>query len=72
MWIIIILAYVANVFLNRWLNKLLYRKCKFVSIVPILWFIPVVGIIVTSVDLLIELIHDLLEGKTNKFTGKHW
>lgn len=63
MWItIIILAYVANVFLNRWLNKQLFRVCKYPSLVWF-WFIPIFG---TPVLLLL-----LLEN-TDWFTGKHW
>ena len=37
--VIISLAYVANVFLNRWLNKIDYKKYHG-SIEPFIWFIP--------------------------------
>lgn len=62
---IIIIAYVASVFLNRWLNKLMSKKIGLEPI-PILWFLP----LVTTLALLYIMIvgTDLM----NWFTGKHW
>jgi hypothetical protein len=62
---IIILAYVVNVFLNRWLNKIIYKSDKYDK-VPKFWFIPV---IMTAVFIWIILEESM---KSNWFTGKHW
>ena len=64
--IIIILAYVANVFLNRWINKQLYKISKFYEPIPAFWFFPIVTTIVLGLDLINE------QGGKNKFTGKNW
>lgn len=64
--VIISLAYVANVFLNRWLNKQLYKIDKFNGINPMLWFFPILTTIVFGLDLINE------QGGKNKFTGKNW
>jgi hypothetical protein len=61
---IIILAYVANVFLNRWLNKIDYKNYGS-SIEPFLWFLPIIGTIVFLCSL-------IGEWKDNWFTGKNW
>ena len=62
--IIIILAYGANVFLNRWLNKIDYKKYH-ASIEPFIWFIPIIGTVVFLLSLVDEW-------KNNWFTGKNW
>jgi len=61
--LIISIAYVLNVFFNRWLNKIVYKQ-EGGAIVPFMWFIP----IITTIALLFIL----LESKKNWFTGKHW
>lgn len=64
---IVILAYVANVFLNRWLNKVLYKK-DFLEIAPCLfWFIP----FLFTTFILIILLREF-KTKNNWFTGKYW
>ena len=64
---IVILAYVANVFFNRWLNKVLYKK-DFVEIAPIMvWFIPLFSSIV-----LLSIWLKEFKPKSNWFTGKYW
>ena len=67
---IIILAYVANVFLNRWLNKIIIKQNSESSIVPIIWFMSFVGTIL-FIPFIIEY-----SKHTNKFinwfTGKNW
>lgn len=65
--IIIILAYIANIFLNRWLNKKLLQIDRFTSINPVIWFIPIVPIFSYIV-----LILDSMEWGDNWFTGKYW
>lgn len=62
---IIILAYVANVFLTRWLNKIDYKYYN-ADPTPFLWFIPLAGTLVILISLISEV-------KTNNwFTGKNW
>lgn len=64
MWItIIILAYVTNVFLNRWLNKIVYKKKIDMNIMPFMWFLSLFGTL--------WYLHDLSK-YDNWFTGKHW
>lgn len=62
---IIILAYVANVFLNRWLNKIVYKSNK--VILPVLWLFSLIG---TAV--LIYEIVDNWKIQDTWFTGKNW
>ena len=68
--LIIIIAYIANVFLNRWLNKVLYkiqvRKYKAPSIDKASWFLS----IISTLALLIEILREL--GHFDWFTGKNW
>ena len=67
MWItIIIIAYVANVFLNRWLNKIAWKK-ELIDILPIMWFIP----ILSTIGYLSIFINEI-NPKSNWFTGKNW
>ena len=62
---LIILAYVANVFLNRWLNYLLWIKTGRKPDLFI-WFLPLIA----TPTLLYDLIS---RGKFfDWFTGKHW
>lgn len=63
---IIILAYVASVFLNRWLNKIIYKK-GYVDIDVWAWFIPFVCAIA-----MIIIILENIKIKNNWFTGKNW
>jgi hypothetical protein len=63
---IIILAYVANVFLNRWLNKIAWKK-ELIDILPITWFIP----ILSTIGYLSIFINEI-NPKSNWFTGKNW
>ena len=64
MWItIIILAYVANVFLNRWINKILHRNYM-QFIFPQGWFF---GPICTM-----HFFFKYIGKVSNRFTGKHW
>ena len=62
---IIILAYVASVFFNRWLNKLVYNIDKDIDVIaPKYWFIPVISTVV--------LIGEVLDNRNTWFTGKNW
>ncbi len=63
--LIIILAYVANVFLNRWLNKITTLEP-----VPESWIIPVFP----TIGFIWVLIEDskFFRPYSNWFTGKHW
>ena len=62
---IIILAYVASVFLNRWMNKIIYKaEGAEYLISPKGWFIPVISTIV--------LFGEVLDNRNTWFTGKNW
>jgi hypothetical protein len=64
--ILIILAYVSNVFFNRWLNKIAYKK-GYLSIAVWAWFIP----ISCTIAMIIALAENI-KAKDNWFTGKNW
>jgi len=64
---IIILAYIGNVFLNRWLNKIKYEKFND-GVYPFYWFIPLLPTIVMS----FIIISHYLKNTDTWFTGKHW
>ena len=63
---IIILAYVANVFLNRWLNKIAYKRAN-ADVIVWTWFIPIACAIA-----MIIIILENIKIKDNWFTGKNW
>ena len=65
---IIIIAYVLNVFLNRWLNKLIYKYDRDPDLMIGVWFIP----IVSTLFFLIVLIIVSADKDNNWFTGKYW
>jgi hypothetical protein len=63
---IVIVAYLTNVFLNRWLNKVAYkRNCS--EIESWAWFIPIAFLIAMLI-----IISGKTEIKRNWFTGKNW
>lgn len=64
---IIILAYITNIFLNRWLAYKLWKLNNFNSSICIFWFIP----IATTIASLIVLSSEL-NWKQTWFTGKYW
>ena len=61
----LIIAYILNVFLNRWLNYILYKRGH-LKLTPI-WFLSIIG---TS-SLLIVIIIEYFD-KPNWFTGRDW
>lgn len=77
--LIIIILYVINIIVSRWLNKIAYNKTKNnidnnCSIVPILWFVPIVPIIVLLFGI---AIHGNEDNKHKKniitwFLGRNW
>jgi magnesium-transporting ATPase (P-type) len=64
---LIIVAYIANVFLNRWLDKLIIKK-TFKTPSPFFWFFSLFATIV----LLFVIIENNNSKFINWFTGKHW
>lgn len=64
---IIILAYIANIFLNRWLNYKLWKINNHYEASYFIWFIPIVSTLAYIIVLLTEI-----EIKDNWFTGKYW
>ena len=65
--IIIILAYILNISLARWLNKILIKLDHSYDIYAIFWFVPVIPIF--SLGILI-ISNDNIQ--RNWFTGKYW
>ena len=63
---LIIIGYILNVFLNRWLNYILYTKyCQRREIV--IWFLAIAG----TTIFIIAIITNYFEYE-NWFTGKYW
>ena len=62
---IILLAYVANVFLNRWLSKIIYQKSGD-EIYVYVWFLGLLGTLILT----IWIIH--MFGFYEWFSGKNW
>lgn len=64
----ILFAYIASIFLNRHLNKII-AKTNHDKIIPILWFIPVL----CTIALLIVMLINSKEPNWYKwFRGEHW
>jgi hypothetical protein len=63
---ILILAYVVNIFLSRWLNQIAYRN-NCADIIVWAWFIPIACPIA-----MIIIIAANIKIKKNWFTGKNW
>ena len=71
--IIIILAYVVNVFLNRWLNKIANKLSGDSCIIaPASWFCPLFPTILLIIVIGGCLFTTKLEERSNWFTGKYW
>ena len=62
---LIIIAYILNVFLNRWLNYIIYKNDK-VKATPI-WFFSIMGTIVFLAIMIINYF-----SKPNWFIGRDW
>jgi hypothetical protein len=62
---LIIIGYILNVFLNRWLNYIIYKKSG--TKAPFIWFLSLIG---TGTLLIVIVINDV--NKQNWFTGKYW
>jgi len=74
---IFILAYVANVFIARYINMINYKLWRqVVTISTWTWFIPIIGIVVEIIDLqdTKTRLWRLDEPTCNKnwFNGKNW
>lgn len=70
--LIIISVYLANIFINRWLNKYLHENLG-EPIIPYIWFIPVIPVVFLSYHSLIFYFRDSGNNKLYRwFTGKHW
>jgi hypothetical protein len=66
--VILVLAYLANVFLAREINKRLHNIDDNYKPLWGIWLIPIIGVLSYVVVLLIELGGT----KRNWFTGKNW
>jgi hypothetical protein len=72
--IILVILYIINVFVTRWLNKIAYLKLKDndthnCSILPFMWFIPIFPAIIL---VFIILFHGNNNKFINKFNGNDW
>lgn len=71
-FILIMIGYIVDVLINRWLNKIMYQKDKDWDIVPMLWFIP----IIPTAAWIVAIIDNFLKTNNSKindwFVGKHW
>lgn len=63
---LIIITYIANIFLNRWLNKKLWQQDNNYSKYYIFWFIPIMPTFAFTILILLDLETE------NWFTGKYW
>ena len=64
--LIIIIGYILSVFLNRWLNYIIFKKYNYKKCVPF-WFFSIMG----ALALLIIIIDEYLK-TSNWFTGRDW
>ena len=70
---LIILAYIASVFLNRWLNYLIIRLDLMDDKFVLCWFVPYFTTFFFIFVLIIGVIIEICNTKFNNwFTGKHW
>lgn len=67
---IILLAYVANVFLNRWINKIAHKIDDYIPKMVLFWFVPIIPSCMFLFLIAINKYDDM--EKDNWFTGKHW
>mgnify|MGYP003670775223 CR=1 FL=1 len=65
---LLIIVYLLNVFLNRWLNKMIYKHNHDDDLMTAIWFIP----IVSTIFLFIIFIDVSANKEKNWFTGKYW
>lgn len=65
--LIVIIAYIASIFLNRWLNKIMWVKYDYEPL-PAFWFVP----LLSTLTIIIILIYESLTETDNWFTGKYW
>ena len=66
---LILIAYILSVFLNRWLNYIIFKKYSG-TITPIIWFFSIMATVVLLLGILIMIIQNFDE--SNWFTGKYW
>lgn len=63
----ILILYILNIFINRWLNKIAYKR-EHCEITPQIWFVPLIPILVYLYVLILE---DFFN-KNNWFNGSNW
>ena len=63
---LILIGYILNVFLNRWLNYILYTKYSNPNM-PVVWFWSIMGTLI----FIIAIITNYFENES-WFTGKYW
>ena len=65
--LIITVIYILNVFLNRYLNKVAYKK-RHINPFPQLWFVPIIPLFAFIYIIYLDGFFE----KDNWFNGKHW
>lgn len=76
----LIILYIINIIITRWLNKIAYNKTKDnvynkCAVIPILWFIPIIPIIALLIGI---ALHSNENGEKSKnkvitwFLGRNW
>lgn len=67
---VIVIGYIINIFLTRWLNKIMYRIDSEWTIQPVAWFIPIGSTILLLLGYMVYKIK--IVAKSTWFTGKNW
>ena len=63
---LIVIGYILNVFLNRWLNYILYTKYGQQN-EPVVWFLSIIATLIFIIAIIINYFEN-----ESWFTGKYW
>jgi hypothetical protein len=66
--LLILSIYIISIFISRYLNYRLYKIDKYWDVAPLIWFIPIINILVFPLIYL----SIITSSKSNWFTGKYW
>ena len=67
--LLMVILYILNIFITRYLNYCLYKMNKFNPIMIFAWFIPIAGLIAFLVIIVLQFSN---KHKSNWFNGKYW
>ena len=65
--LLILIAYILSVFLNRWLNYIVYKKYDQIEIITPVWFLSIIGTFILLIGIIVVYFD-----KPNWFTGRDW